>query len=649
MKYLFSAFTKIPCLRLAPDWRARLIRGFEEFPFDSAVPLYIFKNVQALEVSSIDFRQFFGWDRMADQLRSLTLKNASIEDPADILIDIVLDDMDKRRRRTSKVQASPTIPWGEGPRKSPSMSHRELSRSMSAPGSPEPRRTMVELNIGSLTPSEPAVEDGNTSDDSRHTIKGTDTDEGPQSPPNGTRPRSNSPHRPTSSRNHAGHPRTHHRIRRSGSASSNSSLSDSWYYHHSRGSSANLLSTGTLPASKWRFLRHLSLADNSMTSISPNGLAHLSNTLCSLDLSANHFDQIPESLGLLTALRALNLSHCMISSLNSLARSPLPAITALNLRANRLTSLVGVEKLFPLERLDLRDNQIRDPMEIARLTGIPNIREIWVDGNPFTRTHKEYRVTIFTLFRNTPGYTDDIIIDGAGPTYSEKRLLTDRAPIPDAVPVVTLKSVEMHGVHVNKSAAGYYQSREPALLRKDRPVPKAVASESNAASGRSRGIHKRRIVDIANSSVVEEKRDMSPADSETSDSLASDASYRISQQPETELLPPLMLAESRGGALPQKPRSQPAVNVDHSELYDTVGSPGRWPETQDWDNNGEIYRRKIQALRERVGSGYLSVLGEEGWENSNTFDSTNIPQATSFRAAHATTHRLPPIQAIHNS
>ncbi|KAJ3495368.1 hypothetical protein NLG97_g3447 [Lecanicillium saksenae] len=40
MKYLYSAFTKIPCLRLAPDWRARLIRGYEEFPFDSAVPLF---------------------------------------------------------------------------------------------------------------------------------------------------------------------------------------------------------------------------------------------------------------------------------------------------------------------------------------------------------------------------------------------------------------------------------------------------------------------------------------------------------------------------------------------------------------------------------------------------------------------------------
>lgn len=104
LKYLYSAFTKIPCLRLSPDRRARLIEGYEEFPFDTAVPLYAFKNISALEISDIDIRQFFGWDRLAEQLRTLTVKRAGVEDPADLLINIVLDDMDKRRRRSSKAQ-----------------------------------------------------------------------------------------------------------------------------------------------------------------------------------------------------------------------------------------------------------------------------------------------------------------------------------------------------------------------------------------------------------------------------------------------------------------------------------------------------------------------------------------------------------------
>ena len=103
LKYLYSAFTKVPCLRLSPDHKAPLIAGYEEFPFDSAVPLLAFKNVTYLEICHVDFRQFYGWDRMADQLRSLTLKNAHIEDPTDLLVNIVLDDMDKRRRRSAKV------------------------------------------------------------------------------------------------------------------------------------------------------------------------------------------------------------------------------------------------------------------------------------------------------------------------------------------------------------------------------------------------------------------------------------------------------------------------------------------------------------------------------------------------------------------
>lgn len=53
LRYLYSCFTKIPALRLAPDHRARLVSGFEEFPFDTAVPLFAFKNLSALEISTL--------------------------------------------------------------------------------------------------------------------------------------------------------------------------------------------------------------------------------------------------------------------------------------------------------------------------------------------------------------------------------------------------------------------------------------------------------------------------------------------------------------------------------------------------------------------------------------------------------------------
>lgn len=76
LKYLYSAFTKVPCLKLAPDRKAKLVEGYEEFPFDTAVPLLAFKNTSSLEICDIDIRQFFGWDKLSEQLRSLVVKRA---------------------------------------------------------------------------------------------------------------------------------------------------------------------------------------------------------------------------------------------------------------------------------------------------------------------------------------------------------------------------------------------------------------------------------------------------------------------------------------------------------------------------------------------------------------------------------------------
>lgn len=651
LKYLYSAFTKIPCLRLAPDWRACLIRGYEEFPFDSAVPIYVFKNLQALEISSIDFRQFFGWDRLADQLRSLSLRHAGIEDPADILIDIVLDDMDKRRRRTSKSQSSPTTTWGanNSPRRSPTIPQPELVRAASAPGSPDTRSALAELRVGSMTPSEPAVEDGDGSDTARTRLARDDRDDAPRSPTKGPRPRSNSPSRPASSRNHSSHARSSQRIKRSGSGSSHSSMSDSWH-HHARGSSGNLLAMGILPASKWRFLRHLSLADNAMTSISPTSLAPLSNTLFSLDLSSNLFSQIPDSLATLTALRALNLSQCMIDSLHSLTRNPLPAITALNLRSNRLQSLAGIEKLFPLERLDLRDNRLTDPLELARLTGIPDIREIWVDGNPFARTHKDYRVTIFNLFRATPGYTVDIVIDGSGPSYSERRQLVERAPIPDSVPVVKPKAPEAPTiVDVGKPTIIYGTPKEPGLLRKERPVPKTVTSEVNTSSARRRKTPKRRIVDLATGeaavlpTVVDLQNEVPRITEPRAAAISPTGNYRTSRPMESVLLPPVILSDSRM----DRPNVKNDIGPDNPQTYDSSDAPERVTESQDWGVDGEIYRRKIEALRDRVGSGYLSVLSEESWDGSGGYNTSGIPSVPTLRAGHMS-HHAPAAQAVHS-
>lgn len=617
MKYLYSAFTKIPCLTLAPDWKAKLIRGYEEFPFDSAVPLYVFKNLQFLDISGIDYRQFFGWDRLAEQLRTLTLKRANIDDPGEILIDIVLDDMDRRRRRSSKTQHSPTGAYAHAssPRRSPVVRQGDLNRTSSVSGSPDPRRASVgDIMVGSL--SNESVESTSLRNSRRPSVIRIETDD-PKLVSKSGRPRSHSPTRPISSRHHTTIGRSSHKVRRSGSGSSQSSLSDSWY--NPRNSASALMPVDILPASKWRFLTHLSLAENSLTVITSESLSPLANTLRSLDISENLFTQIPDSLATLTALQALNLSQCMIDSLNSLVRNPLPAISALNLRANRLQSIAGIEKLYPLLRLDLRDNRLTDPMELARLTGIPEIREIWVEGNPFTKTHRDYRITIFNLFRKTPGYMEDIVIDASPPTYSEKRYLVDRVAIPDAVPVVRPPAPEFPAVDVSKPVV-VTVPREPTVLRKERPVrpsPKAVASEANTNSTRRRRAPKRRIVDLStNESGVKPTPNTEAQSQDIPSAAASSDNYRISQSPKTTTRQPSStMSPARTANGTADPTDVPRINTNIvSPLTAMSGNatPGSWTD-KDWNLDGEAYRQKIEALRDKVGNGYLSVVNEESW------------------------------------
>lgn len=593
LKYLYSSFTKIPCLRLSPDRRARLIAGYEEFPFDTAVPLHAFKNISVLEICDVDFRQFFGWDRLADQLRSLVVKRGDVEDPTDLFTGIVLDDMDKRRRRSSKSQNSLAVNWLS----SPAIRYSNLPRSNSAPGSP-----VIDDKLGhSLSP--------------KNNIMHNDADRLPY----GSRNKSISPSRPSSSKNDGPHRHIRgstSKVKRSGSGSSNSSTNSAGPQRS--GSSSNLLVMGILPASKWRFLRNLSLADNSLVSMGYSSIAPLANTLHSLDLSSNLFTEIPYGLASLTALRSLNLSNCMIESLHSLTKCPLPAITALNLRANRLVSLAGVERLPSLERLDLRENKIPEPMEAARLTGIPNMREIWMMGNPLIKTHNAYRVTIFNLFRATPGFLEDIMIDATGPGYSERRHLRDRVAESDGGPVIASppSNIEMQGSSESRLSANPSSSpaERPSNEEQQRSMAAVVQSGFNVGTGRRIKGSRRRIVDLSR---------------DESHNQALHDEFSVARMPNLTPAPnvddskdgnvehiSLPNSELPDGPLPARP-SKPPSSFSSPSLYHSTGAPNRDDhfsnELQNLNLSGDAYRQKVEALKNEVGSNWLSVLREEGW------------------------------------
>jgi hypothetical protein len=600
LKYLFSAFTKIPCLRLAPDHKARLIAGYEEFPFDSAVPLFAFKNVTALEIYDVDFRQFYGWDRLAENLRSLTVKRAGVDDPADLLINIVLDDIDKRRRRSAKAPPSPSTPW---PTASPAPKHAQLARSESPPLSPA---------AGGKQPASPATR------------------------PQPRRQRSASPTRPPSSRHGSSHVygRTGAANIRRSSGSSGSSVRSTT----PRGSSSNLLSLGWFPSTKWRFLRHLSLADNALTNISTTSLVPLANTLQSLDLSANLFTEIPDSLATLSCLRALNLSNCMIEGLHSLGRNPLPAITTLNLRSNRLVSLAGIERLLSLERVDLRDNKLTDPTEIARLTGVPDLTDVYVYRNPFCKSYSSYRVTIFNLFRKTPGYTEDIVIDSTGPSNSEKKQLIERVPELPGVPVVKPPPED-------DTPPPKRPSTVIAIV--DGPsdtsaLPKRTSSHHRSKSGqtgsRRKKVPKRRVVELSQNELAQRGQEhilaphVNPFDlispsaevPNTSDPTADvsvEAMPRF-EEPQVDDMPgdptkkPTALEQGPVHPVQMEHQQLPPINTAVKPLEQTTSPP-------EFDVSSDLYKKKIEALRQDFGNTWLSALGEDNWDTTSV---TSFPE-----------------------
>ncbi|CAN9172202.1 unnamed protein product [Alternaria alternata] len=604
LRYLYSAFTKIPCLRLSPDHKARLIAGYEEFPFDTAVPLFAFKNVTALEIHDVDFRQFYGWDRLAENLRSLTVKRAGVDDPADLLINVVLDDMDKRRRRSAKTNAS-SAPWSTA---SPSAKVSQLARSESPPLSP------TTASKQSTSPRGAAVARDNSSKASQ-------------------RQRSTSPTRPPSSR----HGSTHvygrsttnaPNIRRSSGSSSSSVRSTT-----PRGSSSNLLSLGWFPATKWRFLRHLSLADNALTNISVASLAPLANTLQSLDLSANLFAEIPDSLASLTCLRALNLSNCMIDGLHSLGRNPLPAITTLNLRSNRLTSLAGVERLLSLERVDFRDNRLTDPTEVARLTGVPDITDIYVNRNPFCKTHTTYRVTIFNLFRKTPGYTEDIVIDSTGPSNAEKKQLVDRVPEKHGVPIVKPPPEDdvqpLRHVPPKVVKAIDAPSDVPGVLQRTGSLQRTKSGRSAQGSQKKKKGPKRRIVELSQNEPLQSSSQSSLTGLAYEDTAIGQAPKIAKAASNTLVADTPRLAEPSRGQVSGDPMKKTAsdertvadeTHTSHQQLppIDTTNpTKSPEPEAAEFDVNEDMYKKKIEALRQDFGNTWLSALGDENWDNTS--------------------------------
>ncbi|EGW33766.1 uncharacterized protein SPAPADRAFT_133450 [Spathaspora passalidarum NRRL Y-27907] len=92
IKYLYSSFTKVPCLILSPKTHINSISSYEEYPCDTSVPVKMFKNLQVLEINDYEPNEIFGWHILSEQLRILIIRKSKVSNIGEVLFNLVIDD-----------------------------------------------------------------------------------------------------------------------------------------------------------------------------------------------------------------------------------------------------------------------------------------------------------------------------------------------------------------------------------------------------------------------------------------------------------------------------------------------------------------------------------------------------------------------------
>ncbi|KAF9140397.1 hypothetical protein BGX30_006567 [Mortierella sp. GBA39] len=187
----------------------------------------------------------------------------------------------------------------------------------------------------------------------------------------------------------------------------------------------------------WPLLRHLSLSDNSLPTLAHYDTFVHTQSIVSLDLSHNLFLSPPSALIHLHNLHDLNLSYNMISGVQSIYQI-LGNIAILDLRGNRLESLSGLERLWNLEKVDVRENHLDEAAEVGRLAALPGIREVWSQRNPFCMIQPKYRLEILAVFKAN-GH--DLMLDGSFASFNEKRQLANISPSSFSTTISSINNV----------------------------------------------------------------------------------------------------------------------------------------------------------------------------------------------------------------
>lgn len=154
-----------------------------------------------------------------------------------------------------------------------------------------------------------------------------------------------------------------------------------------------------------------------------NGLAKIEGLdhqvlMRSLYLQENIIERI-EGMESLTELDSLNLSKNFITKIENL--SHMTKLTSLNLANNKISSLEGMEQvtaILSLQTLDLQHNKIDDEGVVDIFEQMPDLRVLYLMGNPCVKKIKHYRRNIVSRCKNLK-YLDD------RPVFDEERRRTD--------------------------------------------------------------------------------------------------------------------------------------------------------------------------------------------------------------------------------
>ncbi|ESK88459.1 leucine rich repeat domain protein [Moniliophthora roreri MCA 2997] len=252
-----------------------------------------------------------------------------------------------------------------------------------------------------------------------------------------------------------------------------------------------------LSSRKWEWLKHLSLPDNALTFFPSDMIPYLIS-ITHLDLSSNLLVSVPQGLGSLYNLVSLNISDNMIDSVLGIYLN-LGQVLYLNISQNRLESICGLERLHALEKVDLRGNLIEESAEIGRLATLPNITDVWVDGNPFVEIEEGYRVACFDYFWKE-GKT--VNLDGTPPSFYERRNLTvpppqqmtSSRPVSAAYSPPTIAVGHQH-LHPSSPSADA-PDKKPSPASPSSTSPRILPVGAVGVTGKARRKKAKRIVDL---------------------------------------------------------------------------------------------------------------------------------------------------------